>query len=71
MAVDRCICHQTRFVDIKRYAETEGITSVEELMERGISSTNCKLCVPYIEQMFKTGETSFDPKIFREFSRES
>lgn len=63
MAVNRCICHQIAFSEIKRIAEERGLNSVEELIEENISSTNCQLCKPYLEKMFETGETSFDPGI--------
>jgi bacterioferritin-associated ferredoxin len=66
MAVNRCICHQITFSEIKQIAEERGITSVEELAEHNISSTNCQLCKPYLKKMFETGKTSFDPGIIYE-----
>lgn len=61
MAVDHCICCHISFDEIKRIAESKGITDTEGLRNEGISCTNCKLCVPYLENMFETGKTSFEP----------
>jgi bacterioferritin-associated ferredoxin len=60
MPVDRCICHQISFLEIKEISKQKGLKSIEELQELKISCTNCKLCVPYIELMFETGETVFN-----------
>jgi NAD(P)H-nitrite reductase large subunit len=59
--VNRCICHKKSFEEIKEYAQENGITRVEELQSAGFSSNSCKMCKPYIELMFETGETSFKP----------
>lgn len=60
MPVDRCICHQISFADVKRIADEKGFTSVEELRVEKICSTNCKLCEPYIQRMLETGEITFE-----------
>lgn len=62
MAVDRCICHQIRFEEIKKMADEKDLHKVKDLQNAGICSTNCQLCVPYIKMMFETGETSFSPE---------
>jgi bacterioferritin-associated ferredoxin len=59
MGVDRCICHNITFGQIRELAKENGLSTVEELQEANICSTNCHLCVPYIERMFQTGETEF------------
>ncbi len=61
MPIDRCICHDISFIEVKKIADERGYTSIEEVQEAGISSTSCKLCEPYLRAMFKTGETSFTP----------
>ncbi len=61
MPVDRCICHEKPFTEIKQLAIEKGYTSVEEIQNAGLSSTSCKMCEPYIRAMLKTGETSFVP----------
>ncbi len=60
MKVDRCICHEITFAEIKRIAREKGLTSVKEIEENRIACTNCKLCVPYVELILETGETVFD-----------
>lgn len=62
MSVSRCICHQITFKEIKSLADNQEIDTFEELQFLKISSTKCKLCEPYIREMFKTGKTSFAPK---------
>lgn len=61
MPVDRCICHEISFSEIKQIAKEKGLTTIEEIQKVGISSTRCKLCEPYVRAMLKTGETSFVP----------
>jgi bacterioferritin-associated ferredoxin len=61
MAVERCICHNITFDEIQKIAKERGINSVEELQNENLCCMNCKLCKPYIELMFKTGLTSFEP----------
>lgn len=59
--VSKCICHSREFAEIKEYAEEHGLTSVEELQSEKFCSCGCGLCIPYIDLMFKTGETEFKP----------
>lgn len=62
MAIDRCICHKITFSEIKKIAEERNFSTIEELQKAKISSTNCKLCEPYVKQMLKTGKTVFHIK---------
>ncbi|MCC5940230.1 MAG: (2Fe-2S)-binding protein [Balneolaceae bacterium] len=64
MPVDRCICHNILFKEIKRIADERGFTTLEELQDAKISSTSCQLCLPYVKQVLKTGKTSFRPGIY-------
>lgn len=59
--VNRCICHDTSFEEIKEHSEKNGFTTVKELQVEGLCITKCKMCAPYLELMLKTGETSFTP----------
>ena len=61
MPVDRCICEGRTFSEIKQIAEKESYSTIEELQNNRICSTSCRLCMPYVEVMLKTGETSFEP----------
>lgn len=62
MSVDRCICHKITFSEIKKIAEKNGYSTIEELQKANISSTNCKLCQPYVKEMLRSGKTSFSVK---------
>lgn len=65
MKVDRCICHNISFSQIKKIVEARKFSSIDELRVENICSTNCKLCDPYIREMLKTGETVFQSKRFK------
>lgn len=60
-AVDKCICHSRKFSEIKERAEEESYSTIEELQAEDFCSRGCGLCIPYIELMFETGETEFEP----------
>ncbi len=62
MAIDRCICHKISFEEIRKISETQNFNTIEQLQEKRICSTNCRLCVPYIKVLLKTGKTSFSIK---------
>lgn len=59
--VNRCICHDASFDEIKKHSEENGLTTLKELQERELCSTKCKMCAHYLELMLKTGETAFKP----------
>lgn len=59
--VNRCICHDKTFEEIKEYADDNNIRSVEELRWDNYCSCGCGLCSPYIEIVLETGETAFEP----------
>lgn len=59
--VQKCICHNKDFTEIKKYAERHGIETIDELQERHYCSCGCQMCAPYVELMLKTGRTSFKP----------
>lgn len=63
MPVDRCICHDISFTEIKKIAIEKGYISIEEIQKAGVSSTSCKMCEPYVKLMLETGKTSFVPGI--------
>ena len=44
------------------------LTTFEELKQHIFFGENCKLCVPYVRQMIKTGKTEFEPMQFSEDS---
>lgn len=59
MSIDRCICFNTTFADLKQSeaAHREGATCTSKLLECG---HGCGLCLPYIEAMRHTGRTVFE-----------
>lgn len=59
--VSKCICHDRSFTEIKEHARQSGFTKIEELQAEDYCSCSCGLCIPYIEMMFETGETEFEP----------
>lgn len=61
LLVNRCICHNKTFSEIKEFAEQEEITEVSELREIDYCSNNCRMCEPYLKLMFETGEIAFEP----------
>lgn len=60
--VSRCICHDRSFEQIKKFAAENGFNSVEELQKANYCSNSCRLCVPYVNYMLRTGETEIDSR---------
>ena len=58
--VDRCVCFDKTFAEMKVVIDSEGIKTVDELKTRLTFAENCNICVPYVELVIKTGKTSFD-----------
>ncbi|SMO75674.1 hypothetical protein [Gracilimonas mengyeensis] len=69
-SVTRCICHKRNFEEIKEFAEQQSFSSVEELQAEQFCSCGCGLCIPYIEMMFETGRTEFEPGEYYKASTE-
>ncbi len=61
LLVNRCICHNKTFTEIKEFAKQEGMTDVSELQSADFCSNSCRMCEPYLDLMFETGETAFEP----------
>lgn len=59
--VNRCVCQKRSFEEIKEYALEHEITDIKLLQVKEICSNKCHMCVPYVELMLVTGETSFEP----------
>lgn len=58
--VDRCVCFDNTFADMKMLIDKNGIDSIHELKRFVPFGENCGLCRPYVEMVIKTGKTSFD-----------
>ncbi len=57
--VDRCVCFDVSFRELKAYVDETGCDR-EGLTARFGCGRGCAMCVPYIERMLETGRTSFD-----------
>lgn len=58
--VTKCICFDTTFEEMKEIMVANNIRTIDELRKIKTVASNCRLCVPYIERMIETGETSFE-----------
>lgn len=58
--VDRCVCYEKKFSEMKAVIDAKGLKSIEELRKYMVFGENCRICIPYIEMIFTTGKTSFD-----------
>lgn len=58
--VTRCVCFDVPFTRLKAIIDEEGIGNVEELHQRIQFGEKCRLCAPYVERIFVTGETEFE-----------
>lgn len=61
--VNRCICSNISFADVKIIAKNKNLTTVDELRLNEVCCRHCELCRPYVEEMLETGETSFSPDL--------
>lgn len=66
MLIDRCICFNVKFADVKKIMNDKRFNTLEEVQTVIDVSKNCKLCRPYIEKMIETGETEFNYIIEKE-----
>jgi bacterioferritin-associated ferredoxin len=57
--VDRCICFDKTFVQLKEVADRTGARSVPELQRHVAFGKHCTLCVRYVEKMLASGDTEF------------
>lgn len=58
--VYQCVCHGVMFFEMKNIIDESKLKSIEELQAKKACAQSCKFCVPYINKLFETGETSFD-----------
>lgn len=56
MAVNRCICANIPFTELKKLADT-GIGDLEDLGRLTNCGKGCGMCIPYIRAMLATGQT--------------
>ncbi|MHC4992115.1 MAG: (2Fe-2S)-binding protein [Planctomycetota bacterium] len=58
MPVDRCVCHDVTFAQMREYARQER-ADFDALRRRFGCGSGCGLCVPYVRAMLRTGRTRF------------
>lgn len=56
--VDRCVCHNVTFAELKRMSE-EGGAGFETLKAWTGCGDGCGMCEPYVRKMLETGEVQF------------
>lgn len=54
--VDRCICFNKTFEQIKKMADDRCYVNTKQVVLGTRCGTKCGLCIPYIRDMMKTGE---------------
>ena len=59
MRIDRCICHQVTFEELRRRCERDSGTDFDTLQREFRCGTGCGLCAPYVRRMLRTGATVF------------
>ena len=55
----KCVCFDTTFQEMKSIMKEKDLKTIDELRKVKEVGNNCRLCVPYIEEMIKTGKTEF------------
>ncbi len=60
MRIDRCICFNRTFEELKATADAQDTSSLRDLQEHVEFGKQCELCHPYVRRMLRTGETWFD-----------
>ena len=59
LEIDRCVCHDLRFAEVK--AQLGGRpTTLDAIARRFGCGASCGTCRPYLARMLRTGETVFD-----------
>lgn len=59
MRIDRCICYDRTFDELRRVAEANSAHSIDALQRYIDFGLQCELCHPYVRRMLRTGETWF------------
>lgn len=57
--IDRCLCFNRPFADLRDVADATGASTVAELQQHAAFGRTCGLCHPYVRRMLRTGETVF------------
>ena len=57
--IDRCVCSDVTFAELRGVADLHGAGSLEDLQAIAGVGMNCGLCKPYIRNMLRTGTVVF------------
>ncbi len=57
--VNRCVCFNQPFENLKCLMELKNLKTFEELKREVVFGEKCKMCVPYVKKMIETGKTMF------------
>jgi len=57
--VDRCICFNITFADLKVVAQRETIRDLDTLQRSVDFGLRCGLCKPYVQRMLESGRVVF------------
>lgn len=58
LPITRCVCTDITFTDLKTIALRDKLT-LHQLADRTNCTRNCGLCKPYLQRMYRTGQTRF------------
>jgi bacterioferritin-associated ferredoxin len=57
--VDRCICFNITFAELKAISDRINVRSLDSLQQSVDFGLRCGLCKPYVERMLETGRVVF------------
>jgi bacterioferritin-associated ferredoxin len=60
MSIDRCVCFNVTFSEMSAFVQ-QSRGGFDELQKRYGCGRGCAMCVPYIQEMLRTGQTEFPP----------
>jgi bacterioferritin-associated ferredoxin len=63
-AIDRCVCFDRPFTELKEIAVARKCTSLRQLQEETDFGLACRICNPYVRRMLRTGQTQFNELLY-------
>lgn len=59
MHIDRCVCYNITFEQLKTIQQNTGATSIQDLQQHLYFGGKCEMCHRYVSKMLRTGQTVF------------
>lgn len=59
MTIDRCACFGKTFEELKAVAAANAARDAAALQRHAVFGRQCRLCLPYVRRMLRTGQTVF------------